>query len=456
MDYQTLVANAQTALRAGNVDEARRLTEQAKAFKSSGDSSLSALQQEVASLRAALGNEPPTNSAGYHIVVEDEADRALKARPFTGIGDLLMAVKNHAQGRHDQRLLGIRSNDPLDEGAFSMTKALGNKAVGSLFAAGQKGTKAITGLGTEAGSAGGFLVDTDRDLSIMERVYNVGQILQRVDVVGISANSNGMTFNAEDETSRANGSRRGGIRGYWLGEGGSFTASAPKFRQIDLKLKKAGALVYATDEMLADSVALESYVMRNLPEELRFTVENAIINGSGAGQPLGIVGSGATISVAKETGQAATTLVAENVMKMWSRRWVGANDYIWLVNQDVTPQLHSMSVAVGTGGNLVYMPPGGLSGLPYATLYGRPVLEVEYCQTLGTAGDIILFSPGEYAAIDKGGIESASSIHVNFTTGEQVFRFVYRFDGQPKWNSALTPLNGSNTVSPYVMTATRS
>ena len=53
--------------------------------------------------------------------------------------------------------------------------------------------------------------------------------------------------------------------------------------------------------------------------------------------------------------------------------------------------------------------------------------------------------------IDKAsGIQSAASIHVAFTTAEQAFRFIYRVDGEPLWNSALTPFKGSNTQSPMV------
>ena len=35
------------------------------------------------------------------------------------------------------------------------------------------------------------------------------------------------------------------------------------------------------------------------------------------------------------------------------------------------------------------MPPGGLSAASYGTLFGRPVLTVEYCAALGDEGDII-------------------------------------------------------------------
>ena len=88
--------------------------------------------------------------------------------------------------------------------------------------------------------------------------------------------------------------------------------------------------------------------------------------------------------------------------------------------------------------------------MPYGRLLGRPVIETEYNPSLGTLGDLLLFSPSQYVAIAKGGVQAASSIHVNFTIDESVFRFVYRVDGQPLWADALTPFQGSNTVSPYV------
>ena len=264
-----------------------------------------------------------------------------------------------------------------------------------------------------------------------------------------------MTFNAEDETSRATGSRRGGIRAYWTEEAGEKIASAPKFRQMELKLRKVVGLVYATDELLANASALEAWIMQNLPEELRFVAENDIFRGTGAGQALGILNSGCLVSVAKETGQAAATIVAENISKMWARRWTRARDYVWFINQDVEPELDNLAYAVGTGGQLVYMPPGGLADAQYGRIKGRPVIPIEYASTLGTVGDIVLASMSEYQAINKGGIESASSMHVRFVYDEQVFRFVMRIDGQPKWDQPLTPFQGTNTVSPFVALASR-
>jgi HK97 family phage major capsid protein len=141
---------------------------------------------------------------------------------------------------------------------------------------------------------------------------------------------------------------------------------------------------------------------------------------------------------------------------MWARRYIGARDYIWLTNQDTFEQRMQMAIGVGTGGELVYMPPGGISGSPYGSIFGAPVIESEYSATLGTVGDLLLISWREYQMIEKGGVQSASSIHVRFIYDETCYRFVWRLDGEGKWSAPLTPHNGTATVSPFVALATRS
>ena len=101
------------------------------------------------------------------------------------------------------------------------------------------------------------------------------------------------------------------------------------------------------------------------------------------------------------------------------------------------------------------VPAGGLSEKPYATLFGRPVLPLEQCSAIGEVGDIVLADLGQYLMIDKGGVKQAQSIHVRFIYDESVFRFIYRCDGQPIWNKALTPYKGSASVSPFVALAKR-
>jgi HK97 family phage major capsid protein len=181
-----------------------------------------------------------------------------------------------------------------------------------------------------------------------------------------------------------------------------------------------------------------------------------MINGSGAGMPQGILNSNALVTVAKEANQGAGTIVIDNIVRMWSQCWGRSRmNAAWYINQDVEPQLYTMSLPVGTGGVPVYMPANGLSGSPYSTLFGRPVIPLEQCAGIGTVGDIILADFDQYVIVDKAGINAASSIHVRFDYGETAFRFTYRVDGQPIWNSPLTPFKSSKPLSSFVALATR-
>lgn len=364
--------------------------------------------QKLEAFKSAL----PEIKAGYHLeVVEDEADKAARENPFKSVGDFFMAVKNAAMypSETDKRLLPFKAQ----------------------------------GVNEAIPSQGGFLVPQQVADGVFEKMYKVGELLKRVSRDPVSGNN--LRINAVSETSRVNGSRYGGVQGYWLEESGSITATKPAFEAIDLKLKKVGALVYGTDEVLEDTAFLSSYLNRVVPEELRFRTEAAIYEGDGVGKPLGWLNSDAVINVTRTN---ANQVLYADVIAMWARRYAGVSDYVWFVNQDVMPQLDQL-IHNGTGS----IPPRFVDydAQGIMRMKGKPVIEVEYAQSLGTAGDIMLISPSQYQLIDKAsGVQAASSIHVAFTTAEQAFRFIYRVDGAPLWRSALTPFHGSNTVTPYV------
>ncbi|RUU47413.1 phage major capsid protein [Mesorhizobium sp. M6A.T.Ca.TU.002.02.2.1] len=323
-----------------------------------------------------------------------------------------------------------------------------------------------TGLSEGIAADGGFMVQTDFNNELLQNTYESGEIASRVRRIGIGPNSNGINMNGVDETSRANGSRWGGILSYWTGEAQLKTASQPKFRRIKMELDKLTGLCYATDELLQDSTALESWLRQAFADEFVFRIEDAIMNGNGSGMPLGFLNGGSTITVNKETSQVAATIVAENILKMWARMPARSRkNAVWLVNQDVEPQLYQFNIKIknvaGTenvGGiatpQVIFTPPGA-NGNQYATLMGRPVIPVEYAATLGTAGDIVLADLSQYLAIDKGPAQVASSIHVRFIYDETAFRFVYRFNGQPIWAAPMTPFKGSATQSPFIALQTR-
>jgi HK97 family phage major capsid protein len=318
---------------------------------------------------------------------------------------------------------------------------------------------APTGANESIPSEGGFLVQTDFSTQMLALMHEQGEIISRVRKLPIGAQFNGIKFPVVDESSRVNGSRWGGVQGYWADEAGTVTSSKPKLRQMELSLKKLMAVGYATDELLADAAALETVMRTAFTEELTFKTEDAIVNGTGSGQPLGILNSGALVSVTPESGQAAATIRTENILKMWARTPIRSRkSLVWMINQDIEPQLWTLTnppngSTAGSATMLLYTPP--TAGSPYGLLLGRPVIPTEFNATLGTVGDIVLWDPQQYVVIDKNGVEAAQSMHVSFLSAEQCFRFIYRLDGAPVERVAKTPFKGSATISPYVALATR-
>ena len=152
-------------------------------------------------------------------------------------------------------------------------------------------TKAISGSSELIGADGGFLVNPEYSKEILKIAHETGIVAK--DCRHLKIKGDRIIINAVNETSRATGSRWGGIQVYWVAEGGTGTAKKPAFRQVDLKLNKLMGLNYATSEVLADASALQGITTQGFGEEFAFVIDDAIINGTGAGMPLGVRNSAA-------------------------------------------------------------------------------------------------------------------------------------------------------------------
>lgn len=313
------------------------------------------------------------------------------------------------------------------------------------------GMKAPSQMNVTVPAEGGFLVPEAFSSDIMKNTYEVSQVVGRARQIPMVSES--LSIPTIAETSRVDGSRQGGVRAYWKAEAAQYTGSKPGLGEVKLTLNKLTGLTYFTDELdKFAAVGMETFLMPLFAEEFAFKLDDGFINGLGAGMPLGILKSPALVSVTKENAQLADTLVTENVVKMWSRLPSrNRANAVWFINQDVEPQLLTMSVALGTAGAMTYLPPGGLSGVPYGTLLGRPVVPIEQCATLGDQGDIILADMSAYLyGYSSTGIEGATSIHLRFDYGETAMRWTLFADGQPWQQSAITPYKGAATQSPYI------
>lgn len=293
---------------------------------------------------------------------------------------------------------------------------------------------------------GGFAVPPDFRANIMKQIQEEESLLSMCDQQMTSSNALSLPLDTTTPWQTS-----GGVIPVWVGEGASISQSKPKLGQLEVKLNKLAALVPITEELTQDAAALTSWLSTKVPEKFVSFINDAIVNGNGVAKPLGMLNSACKVTVAAVAGQGANTVVARNVMDMWSRSY-GAirRRAVWLINQDVEPQLQGMVMPGATPAFPAYLPPGGLSAAPYATLFGRPIIPLEAAQSLGTEGDIILAIPDQYLVALKGGMRTDVSIHLYFDSDHTALRFVLRIGGQSYWPSAVARQNGANTLSPIV------
>ena len=318
---------------------------------------------------------------------------------------------------------------------------------------------AVTGHGQSVGSDGGFAVAPTFGSGIWaEAMEESNSLLGLTDQYTVEGES--LTLLAHKDASRADGSLFGGVQGYWIAEADQITASKGKLRQVKLEPQELAVLTYVTEKLLrnANVVSIEEIVRRAAAAVINYKVGQAIFAGTGAGKPRGFSAHASTITVAKETGQAADTVVEANIAKMWNRLHpmlrAGA---VWLINNDVQPQLdlmdHRITNVAGTENVGGYFSP--LYNAQANTLKGRPVIPFDHCETVGDKNDIVLWAGRGYATGIRGGIREAASMHVRFEYAEMAFRFMFEVDGQPWLESAITPAKGSTTTSASVNLAAR-
>jgi len=307
--------------------------------------------------------------------------------------------------------------------------------------------KAPQGMFEESDPDGGDLIPREFSNNIYERMMATNQILPYLQGLPLAGNT--LTVPALKEDSRADGSRHGGVLGYWEGEADQYAKTSPKFRNINLKLHKLTVLTYVTEELLMDSaVALEAYLGRLVPREVNFKINDALINGLGSGMPQGILKANSKVTTTAVSSQGAGTIVYQNITDMW-RNAIGSqrSSAIWLYNQDCESALYRMYMATGTAAGVAVYTPNEPTEFKFM---GRPALVMEQCATLGTEGDLILFCPEGWATIIKGGLQSFMSMHLRFDYDEFAYKWRFRMDAQPYDDVALSAFKGSAKYSSVV------
>jgi len=393
-----------------------------EALTSQMNATSAAIDRETTLISEEVTMQPSKADAFVSVTDNREAD---PRRGFTHIGEYLQSVcRADSAGRAiDDRLL-IGGRNAAAPGTFGSDNS---------------------------GADGGFLVPPTFSQEIYLHSLGEDALLPLTD--NVVTDSNAMAFPRDETTPWGTN----GIRAYWQAEASVATLTKPLLGLNTLRMKKLMALVPVTDELLADANALASYIPSKVGNSIRWKTNEAILFGSGNGTPQGAMNSGATITVAKTSGQATLTLTALNLANMIARLPPGSfASSVWIINNDVLPALFTLTL----GNYPVYMPVGGNQGSltvnPYGMLFGRPVIVSQHAASFTSQGDVLLCDLKYYQTITKpSGLVNDVSMHLYFDADAAAFRTTFRVDGMSKIAAAISPAKGSNTLSPFIQLAAR-
>ncbi len=301
-------------------------------------------------------------------------------------------------------------------------------------------------------SSGGFLIPEEFRSELLRVALETSIMRPRARTIPMGAAR--VAIPSIDSTSNAT-TVYGGISTAWTEEGATMVASEATFGRTVLDSRKLTAYAEVPNELLADSaVSFQALIEDLYPEAIAFAEDVAFISGSGAGEPEGWLNSSAAVEVAAEAGQAADTVLWENIVGCYSRMLPGSlGRAVWVANIDTFKELATMALSVGTGGSAIWLNNGAAG--PPMTILGRPVLFTEKVPTLGDAGDISLIDPSMYLIGDRQAMSVASSEHAKFSSDVTSYRIIERLDGRSWLKSAITPNTGTATLSPWVKIAAR-
>ncbi len=290
---------------------------------------------------------------------------------------------------------------------------------------------------------GGFLVPEEFRAELLRLSLDTALVRGRARTIPMSALK--LRIPTVDSTTNV-GSVHGGMIAYWTEESAQLVESQARFGSVMLEAQKLTGYSAVPNELLNDAPGFDALIMSMWPEALSFFEDLAFIRGSGVGEPLGFLANAATVVQTAESGQGANTIKATNIYKMYARMLPSSlSRAVWIISPDALPQLFALAAADNSP---VFI--SNIAGPAPLTILGRPVIVNEKVRGLGTQGDIVFADLGYYLIGDRQVMQVADSGDYRFGYDQTAFRIISRVDGRPWLNSAVTPANGTSTLSPFV------
>jgi HK97 family phage major capsid protein len=309
---------------------------------------------------------------------------------------------------------------------------------------------AVSTYGNESvGADGAFALPPAFASGLMNAVIPQDSFLAAMNPV--QTNSNLLVVPVNEKAYWQNSS---GITGAKTAEGAAITASKAAISEVRVPLYKYASLVHVSEETLADIPFMASWVMNEMGNHLRWLLEDAVMNGSGEGNPLGILNASSTIAIS-DADSTATAIGAVDVLTM-EANLLNASGAFWVGNPTVFPAIAAMKT--GSAGYPLFQQDITLPSKQ--ALLGRPFYRSEASPILNTTGDLCLIAPGGFIFATKaGGVQTATTVGFAFDQDLQSFRATLRAGFAPVLSAKVA--RAKSTGSTYasnsvVITGSRS
>lgn len=229
----------------------------------------------------------------------------------------------------------------------------------------------------------------------------------------------------------------GGFFMQWLAESAKFPATGMQFRNVQLTAWTLGGYVYASNTFLDDAVGVESWLVRLFGAGAAWYQDLAFFQGSGTGQPMGVVPGPGSKTVTRGTAGTVSVGDAQNMMGVLLPSAI-EHGAVWFCHPTVLPKMTAFSG---------WIPNGPLM------LHGLPVVPTGKCSTLGTKGDLVLAVPSLYVIGDRLQFEVAFGAEepTAWKNNQSALRVYSRVAGQSIVSAPITLPDATSTVSPFVV-----
>lgn len=283
------------------------------------------------------------------------------------------------------------------------------------------------------GHLGGFSVPSETSAILWDRSLENSIVRPRAQIWPMMSSERKVpAFDSQDTSENVYG-----FVGRWVGELQESDIQDPLMRVINLQARKLAIFTALSREVHADGLGFSEQLEIALIRALAHYQDVAFINGSGVGEPMGIINAKCTLDVERTADNAINYA---DVVSMYSKLIPGgAAGAIWLISQSAIPQLATM---VDPAGNLIWRPGEKLLGLD---------VEVsEKVPSLGSRADLTLADFSFYSIGQRAEIAIDTTNAHAWVNDRLDVRAIIRVDGQPIFSKPIKNATGLET-SPFVV-----